>query len=145
VNNPNSIEVFASSRLIGSPNGNHCVIKVWKGGGVLEDCRKFSDVSWLTSHNAFAAPSYGYDVINNQSLDLDGQLTGGARAFTLQVWEKANLNAPSAGPAYNDVRDAMSEGVAYLLNDPKRQPNQGPNGNHCGWKIAENCWEELAV
>ncbi len=125
VNNPNSIDVFASSRLLASPNGNHCVIKIWKGLGVLDDCRKYSDVSWLTSHNAFAAPSYGYDVINNQSLDLEGQLTGGARAFTLQVWEKANLNAPSGGPAYNAVRDAMSEGVAYLLNDPGRQPAQG--------------------
>jgi hypothetical protein len=126
INGPNSIEVFASARVLtGGVGANHCVIKIWKGPGFLEDCRNFSDVSWLTSHNAFSAPSYGYPADNNQSLDLNGQIAGGARAFTLEAWEKANLNAPSGGPAYNNLKDAMEAGKVYLLNNPRRQPGVG--------------------
>ena len=137
----NSLEVIASARVLtGGAGADYCVLKIWGGESILEDCRKYSEVSWLTSHNAFAAPAYGYPAINNQSIDLAGQLLAGARAFTLGAWDKASLNAPSAGAAYNNLRDAMEDGKVYVLNNPRRLKS---NGDCCeGINLQGTAWPE---
>ncbi len=46
INNANSIEVIGAARVLtGGAGADYCVIKIWKGESLLEDCRKYSDVS----------------------------------------------------------------------------------------------------
>jgi len=111
------------------------VIKIWSGRNQLEDCRKYSDVCWLTSHNATVSTHYGYSGASfGQAEDLDTQLDGGVRAFTFDCWSQTSLNAPNASNAYYDLRDQrMIPDMVYAFSNPKRSGGEGDDLPGIAW------------
>ncbi len=59
--------------------------------GFVELCdRKYDQVSYLTTHNAFNAGDEGFQL-PNQNQGLTGQLNGGVRAFMLDVYDQGGV------------------------------------------------------
>src|SRR5579872_4852233 len=47
--------------------------------------KKYNEVSFLTTHNAFASSAYGY-FITSQTLSIPEQLQYGVRALMIDLW-----------------------------------------------------------
>ncbi len=132
----NSVEIIGSARLLcAGPAAPYNVIKIWSGRNQLEDCRKYSEVCWLTSHNATVSPHYGYTAASfGQAEDLDTQLDGGVRAFTFDCWSQTSLNAPNASAAYYELRDQqMIPDMVYAFSNPRRSGGEGDDLPGIAW------------
>lgn len=70
--------------------GDAGTVAAWNGArvcnGAVELCaRRYDEVAYPTTHNAFAAVSEGW-IFANQTPGLSQQLADGVRAFMLDVW-----------------------------------------------------------
>jgi hypothetical protein len=52
---------------------------------LYKDSLKYSDVTWLTAHNAFASTGEGWQVYKQQSLTIEQMFSYGVRSFMIDI------------------------------------------------------------